>query len=290
LGTNYVRDGQTDGCVIAIDDTSLQNNDKSKWLVIPANKRRHLHRSMCNCFFLIGNKRIDNVDSFSHLGHVITSSLDDNDIDDIQQRRNSFIGQTNNVLCFFNKLSTSVKLQLFKSYCSSLYGSELWSLDSHHVDIICIAWRKAIRRILQLPYNCHSYFIPIISDTLPIFDDLCKRSMRFIANCIVSPSNLVKSVSQHCILFGRQRSFLGSNVLFCCERYKWSMRQFINNPSLFKDFPFNSLFITSLSEEQNNSASFLCELLSIREDRMLLPQSFFSYAQVSDIIDYVSTV
>jgi len=262
--------------------------DKSKWLVIPAHKRRNLYRSMCNCFFLIGNKRIDNVDSFSHIGHVITSSLDD--VDDIQQRRNSFVGQTNNVLCFFNKLNTAVKLQLFKSYCSSLYGSELWSLDSNHVDIICIAWRKALRRILQLPYNCHSYFLPIISDSLPIFDDLCKRSMRFIANCIVSPSRLVKSISHHCIFFGRQRSFVGSNVLFCCERYKWSMLEFVNNSSHFKDFPFNSLFHTSLSEVQINSASFLCELLSIREDRTFLPQSFFSHAQLTEIIDYVSTV
>ena len=80
--------------------------------------------------------------------------------------------------------------------------------------------------------------------------------------------------------FGRQRSFLGSNVLFCCERYEWSMIQFINNSSQFKDFPFNSLFLTSLSEVQNNSASFLCELLSIREDRIFLPHSFFSHAYI----------
>jgi hypothetical protein len=90
------------------------------------------------------------------------------DTADIQQRRNSFIGQTSNVLCFFNKLDTSVKLQLFKSYCCSFYGSELWSLDNIHVDNICVAWRKAPRRILQLPYNCHSYLLPILSDTQSI--------------------------------------------------------------------------------------------------------------------------
>mgnify|MGYP006335670613 FL=1 len=264
------------------------NPDKSKCLVIPAHKRRHLYRSMCNCFFFIGDKRIENVDSFSHLGHIITSFLDD--IDDIRQRRNSFIGQTNNVLCFFNKLDTSVKLKLFKSYCSSLYGSELWSLNSNHVDIICVAWRKALRRILQLPYNCHSYLIPIMSDTLPLFDEICKRSMRFIANCIVSPSHLVKSITWHCIVSGRQRSFLGTNVLFCCERYNWSLIQFINNSAQFKDFSFNSLFLDSLSEMQKNSARFLFELLLIREGRIFLPQSFLSNTQLSDIIDYISTV
>ena len=114
--------------------------------------------------------------------------------------------------------------------------------------------------------------------------------MRFIANCVASPSLLVKSISWHCIFFGRQRSFIGSNALFCCERYKWSMLEFINNSSEFNNFPFNSLFYDSLSEMQKNSASFLFELLSIREGRIFLPQSFLSYMQLSDIIDYISTV
>ena len=51
---------------------------------------------MCSCSFFIGSESIESVDSFSHLGHIIISSLDD--IDDIQQRHNSFIGQINNVL------------------------------------------------------------------------------------------------------------------------------------------------------------------------------------------------
>jgi len=100
------------------------NPDKSKFLVIPATKRRHLYNAMCKCCFFVGNKLIDNVDRFSHVGHIITSSLN-LDGDDIVQRRNTFVGQTNNVLCSFNKLNTIVKLKLFKSYCTSIYGAEL---------------------------------------------------------------------------------------------------------------------------------------------------------------------
>ena len=160
---------------------------------------------MCNCLFFIGDKKIENVDNFSHLGHIITASLDD--VDDIQQRRNCFVGQTNNVLCYFNKLDTVVKLKLFKSYCSSVYGSEPWTLHSNHVEIFCVAWRKALRRILCLPYNSHSYLLPIMSDTLPMFDEICKRSVRFIANCINSSSQLVKSVTWHCIVSGDKDLF-----------------------------------------------------------------------------------
>jgi len=99
------------------------NPDKSKFLVIPGTKRRHVYNAMCNYCFFVGNKMIDNIDRFSHVGHIITSFLLDGD--DIVQRRNTFVGQTNNVLCFFNKLNNMIKLKLFKSYCTSIYGAEL---------------------------------------------------------------------------------------------------------------------------------------------------------------------
>ena len=96
---------------------------------------------MCNCSFYVDNKKIDNIDRFSHLGHIITLSLVDND--DIVQRRNTFVGQNNSVLCFFNKLNTVVKLKLFKSYCSSMYGAELWALNSDYIETFCVSWNKS---------------------------------------------------------------------------------------------------------------------------------------------------
>jgi len=60
------------------------------------------------------------VSSYCHLGHVITNSLDDEP--DIMNRQNSFIGQVNTMMCFFDKLSFDVKIRLFHSYCTSYYG------------------------------------------------------------------------------------------------------------------------------------------------------------------------
>jgi len=101
---------------------------------------------------------------FLIVGHIITSSLLDGA--DIVQRRNTFVCQTNNVLCFFNKLNTIVKLKLFKLYCTSIYGAEQWALDSATIETFCVAWRIALRRIIQLPYNSHSYFLPILSSMM----------------------------------------------------------------------------------------------------------------------------
>jgi len=58
---------------------------------------------MDDCIFNNGDHSIENVRSYSHLGYIITNSSDDSD--DILQRRNCFIGQVNNIVCFFDKLS-----------------------------------------------------------------------------------------------------------------------------------------------------------------------------------------
>jgi hypothetical protein len=51
-------------------------------------------------FYINGNLN-ENVKKYPHLEHIITTAF--NYADDIVHRRKSFVGQTNNLLCFFNK-------------------------------------------------------------------------------------------------------------------------------------------------------------------------------------------
>jgi len=91
-------------------------------------KCRFLGDYIKDCSFYVGNNPIEYVDSFEHLGHVITNKLTDNA--DTLKRRSDFVGKSNNVLCFFSKLSSLIKYRLFHSYCMSLHGSELWLLSN----------------------------------------------------------------------------------------------------------------------------------------------------------------
>ncbi len=140
--------------VYASEYDTVFNASKSKFLVSAATKRRMSYNDMAGCVFHIGGNVIENVAQYSHLGHIITSCSQD--CEDIRFRRNCFIGQANNVLCYFNKLDIAVKLKLFKSYCSSIYGSELWALNNISIEDFCIAWRKALRRIFNIPHHTHS--------------------------------------------------------------------------------------------------------------------------------------
>ena len=90
---------------------------KSKLLVcMPSSRCKQPASYLSSCQFFIYDNPIERVDSFLHLGHVITSNLSDKE--DILFRRDRFITKANNVLCYFNKLSCSVTVKLFKAYCN----------------------------------------------------------------------------------------------------------------------------------------------------------------------------
>ena len=109
------------------------------------------HKSKCiffdsavshpNCFlpkFYVGNNVIEFVDSWPHLGHILSNNMKC-DNDDIRRCYLSLVKQVNEVLCYFTNLNVSSKLNLLYSFCSSLYGAELWDLSRCDFDCINVA-------------------------------------------------------------------------------------------------------------------------------------------------------
>jgi hypothetical protein len=95
-----------------------------------------------------------------------------------------------------------------------MYGCELWSLADRINEEFCVAWRKSLRRVLNLPYDSHSYLLPLLSGTLPVFIEICKRSARFTSSCLNSRSILVQSVAMHGIKLCF-KSCVGQNASYC---------------------------------------------------------------------------
>lgn len=95
----------------------------------------------------------------------------------------------------------------------------LWDLSNPCIDRFCSAWRKGLRRSLSLPFDASNEVLPGITDTLPIFDEIVRRSAIFIQKCLSSDSHTVRSVANMAVFSLRMHSTLGRNAFVCCSRY-----------------------------------------------------------------------
>jgi hypothetical protein len=171
-----------------------------------------------------------------------------------------------------------------------MYGCELWALNNPSVESFCIAWRKALRRIFYLPNNTHSFFLPILSDSIPIFDEICKRTARFISSCLFSPSRLVQSISWFSLVFDRFGSPMGTNALIYCKRYNWLFDEFILNLVNLGNNLFRDWYVNRVSDVEFSNAASLMEILFIRDGHFKFSHDFtLNKSEINDIIKAIAT-
>ena len=149
--------------------------------------------------FYVDGKQISFVTQYTHLGHVISSNM--NDRCDVLSKRNSLCGKMNNLFCNFWKCDPFVKLKLLRNLCCDFYGSYLWDLSHPNIDDVCIAWRKGLRRLFDLPYRTHSVTLTPLCDMLSFEYELICRCVNFMSKCMVSCNEMVNFVTRNGIYF-----------------------------------------------------------------------------------------
>ena len=97
---------------------------------------------------------IRRVNQIKHLGNYIDRNL--NDSIDCTHKISIFIGQVNKLCVDFDRLQMSVLVLLFKTHCCTLYGSQIWQINSQSINSVCTSWNKGVRRILNLPHDAHA--------------------------------------------------------------------------------------------------------------------------------------
>ena len=88
-------------------------------------------------------------------------------------------------------MTHNVLIDLFKSYCCSFYSSHLWKCNSHGFDKICKSWNIAIRTLLQLPFNAHTWLLGPITEQNNI------RTQLYIRNYCLPMLLLIKQCIHH---------------------------------------------------------------------------------------------
>jgi len=73
-----------------------------------------------------------------------------------------------------------------------------------------------------LPATAHNILLPSISCRPPLLDEISKRFIGYIQNCLAPDSEVVKFVTSYGIGVNRMTSPIGSSAQFCSTNFDFT--------------------------------------------------------------------
>jgi hypothetical protein len=175
-----------------------------------------------------GSKRRDKEDLFldntpikwvgatRHLGNMI-SSTGDYDAEDCRLKIRHFNIAVNKLQGNYAGLNSATMSELFVSYCSSFYGSQLWKLGSASAKSVCVQWNKGVRRILKLPHNTHRWLLaPLVGQVDHISVQFERCFLKFFGSMLNSENAIVAYCGR---ISSIPNSRMGANRAYIREKY-----------------------------------------------------------------------
>ena len=217
-------------------------------------------------------KLIPHVSSEIHLGNLIGS---DSDILErsVKQATYDMYSRLNLLLRKFSKADCDVRYKLYKLFCVSAYGCQLWDFESPKVCNFFTAWRKAVRRIYELSPRTHSNLLPYICCDKNIDVQLHQRFIRFICNALDSDNKCV-ALSCKLALFGSQSPTCNS-INYVCHKY------FLNKYNCFNVLCPPTLVSVGQNEACEQKASAIRDFIPLRRSE--------NPEHINEILDFLCT-
>ncbi|XP_041989040.1 uncharacterized protein LOC121740419 [Aricia agestis] len=101
----------------------------------------------------INNCVLQRVHKFKYLGHMLTSDLKDDD--DIERERRALSVRANMLVHRFARCTRSVKITLFRAFCTTFYTCSLWNTYTLRAyNALRVQFNNAFRMLLGLPRYC----------------------------------------------------------------------------------------------------------------------------------------
>ena len=213
----------------AVEYDVLFNSRKSK-LIVYNTRRQGTSGNSIELSFM--NGKILQSNSEKHLGNIIGVGCNQKIIDDAVS---DFYVRVNMVMSHFSHVASHVRYKLFKTYCMSLYGCQLWDFQSKVTNKFYVAWRKSVRRILGVPYTTHCNLLHYIAEDKDLKVQLYSRFIKFIQTlynsnnklsniCVTlalagSTSHVSNNISTVCSFLNIPRYDVCSNKIYKCHIY-----------------------------------------------------------------------
>ena len=171
-----------------------------------------------------------------------------------------------------------VLCKLFKIYCCSFYGSQMWKINSLYFKNVCICWNKAVRRILNVPYTTHTWMLGPILNQTHISTQLIKRCIRFLFGMASSHNIIVYTCYNNAI--GNANTPMGSNIAYFRDKYGIELNSLSKNITNLVSEP-------KLNTEQLIAIQHLRDFLDIQNNACTLDN--FSVEDIDMLIREVAT-
>ena len=107
-------------------------------------------------------------------------------------KRSQLICAVNMFIGNFGSIPNQILCYLFRYYCCTLYGSQLWGCSSEGFNRCTVEWNKAIKRALHVPYRTHRWLLGPLRGHANITEQLHIKTLRLIDNSINHDNPIVQ--------------------------------------------------------------------------------------------------
>ena len=126
-----------------------------------------------NCDVYLNNEAIPTVSEVKYLGHFICADRKDNS-DIVRQTKKLYI-QGNMLFRKFFHCSEPTKIQLFNSYCASLYTPHLWfNYSSEIMRKLKVAYNNIFRLLFNEPKYCRASYM-LVCRGVPSLGEIIRK-------------------------------------------------------------------------------------------------------------------
>ena len=133
----------------ANDHYIVYSTTKSVCMCIPAKRAPPLVPPS----IYLGGSKLEYVESFPYLGHIITADFTDDE--DIKKETRNICARGNTLIRKFKFCNDEVKRQLFTTYCTSIYCNSLWqNFKQATLQRLRVTYNNIIRRLTGQPPYC----------------------------------------------------------------------------------------------------------------------------------------
>jgi len=168
------------------------------------------------------------VTQVKHLGNHISCDLSEDR--DIQAKRGDLVGRVNTLLANCYGAPDNVLMEVFSSQCSHMYGAQTWNFKDKSVKSFHTMWRRCIRRLLDLPWQTHSRFLPDLTGLKSSED----KVMAMFVKCV---KKMLGCDNKICNFIAHQGSrdadsIIGSNLRYISRMMNTSISEILQAPYL----------------------------------------------------------